>query len=293
MATDVRTGILEKEEYLNNARIMYTPVILALQNREFHNFDYSKVNFKEINVDEDSIRAEILTKEATEKAHIKARGFEKSFNIFAKGAKIVKSLNDGSVVDIQKIHNRVLREYMIIFDKDALHGDGGNNGLLNSQDPFYVTNASYEISASSATVSEFARIEELNSKMVDLKLQVAQETSSNDVKIFVYGNELISFMGKITENRETTVREIMQKAYPEAMFIEVPAVATDINDGNGFVVVSDDATTLHLTTEPTIRRQGENPEDEYYYANYVTGSVQVTPDLKGAIIKQPITFAVA
>ena len=34
-----------------------------------------------------------------------------------------------------------------------------------------------------------------------------------------------------------------------------------------------------------------NEEDEYYYANYVTGSVQVTPDLEGAIIKQPITFA--
>ena len=148
MATDVRVGILEKEEYLNNARIMYAPVILALQNKEFHNVDVSKAKFKEINVDSDSIVAEILTKEATEKAHIKARGMEKSFNIFVKGAKFIKSLADGAVVDLQKVHNKVLREYMILFEKDALHGDGGNNGLLESKDPFYVTNSSHQIPAS-------------------------------------------------------------------------------------------------------------------------------------------------
>ena len=72
MATDARVGILEKEEYLSKARIMYTPVILALQNKEFHDVDVSRAKFKEYNVDSDSVVAEILTKEATEKAHIKA-----------------------------------------------------------------------------------------------------------------------------------------------------------------------------------------------------------------------------
>lgn len=295
MATDARTGILEKEEYLNNARIMYSPVILALQNREIHNVDVSKAKFKEINVDSDSIVAEILTKEATEKAHIKARGFEKTFNIFVKGAKFIKSLADGAVVDLQKVHNKVLREYMILFDKDGLHGDGGNNGLLSSSDPFYITNASHTVPAVSTTqgseVSPFDRVQDLNGLMNDLKLQVANATSSSDVKIFVYGDDLIKFMGSITEDNETTVRDILKKAYPEAMFIEIPSLALNAGDGNGFVVVSDDCTTLHLTTEPTIKKQGENEEDEYYYANYITGSLQVTPDLEGAIIKQPIAFA--
>lgn len=118
-----------------------------------------------------------------------------------------------------------------------------------------------------------------------------KKTSSSDVKIFVYGNDLIKFLGSITQDNETTVRDILKKAYPEAMFIEIPSLALNPDDGNGFVVVSDDATTLHMTTEPTIKKQGENEENEYYYANYVTGSLQVTPDLEGAIIKQPITFA--
>lgn len=289
MATDVRVGILEKEEYLNNARIMYAPVILALQNKEFHNVDVSKAKFKEINVDSDSIVAEILTKEATEKAHIKARGMEKSFNIFVKGAKFIKSLADGAVVDLQKVHNKVLREYMILFEKDALHGDGGNNGLLDSKDPFYVTNTSHEIPASAD--NGFNRVQDLNELVNTLKLQVSNATSSSDVKIFVYGDDLIKFMGSITQDNETSVREILKKAYPEAMWIEIPSLAISKSDGNGLVVVSDDATTLHMTTEPTIKKQGENEEDEYYYANYITGSVQVTPDLEGAIIKQPITFA--
>lgn len=289
MATDMRTGILEKEEYLNNARIMYAPVILALQNKEFHNVDVSKAKFKEINVDSDSIVAEILTKEATEKAHIKARGMEKSFNIFVKGAKFIKSLADGAVVDLQKVHNKVLREYMILFEKDALHGDGGNNGLLTSNDPFYKTEANHEIPASEG--NGFNRVQDLNGLMNDLKLKVANATSSSDVKIFVYGDALIRLLGSITQDNETTVRDILKKAYPEAMFIEIPSLAIKPEDGNGFVVVSDDATTLHLTTEPTIKKQGENEEDEYYYANYITGSVQVTPDLEGAIIKQPVTFA--
>lgn len=289
MATDVRVGILEKEEYLNNARIMYAPVILALQNKEFHNVDVSKAKFKEINVDSDSIVAEILTKEATEKAHIKARGMEKSFNIFIKGAKFIKSLADGAVVDLQKVHNKVLREYMILFEKDALHGDGGNNGLLKSSDPFYVSNTSHQVPAS--TDNGFNRVQDLNKLVNDLKLQVSKATSSQDVKIFVYGDKLIEFMGEITQDNETSVREILKKAYPEAMWIEIPSLALNAEDGDGFVVVSDDATTLHMTTEPTIKKQGENEEDEYYYANYITGSVQVTPDLEGAIIKQPVTFA--
>lgn len=289
MATDLRTGILEKEEYLNNARIMYSPVILALQNKEFHNVDISKVKFKEYNVEDDSIVAEVLTKEATEKAHIKARGVEKTFNIFVKGAKFIKSLADGAVVDLQKIHNRVLRDYMIIFDKDGLHGDGGNNGLLTSNDPYYLTNANHEIPAVDG--NGFNRVQDINALMNTLKLQVGEKTSSSDVKIFVYGADLIKFLGSITQDNETTVRDILTKAYPEAMFIEIPSLALNAGDGNGFVVVSDDATTLHLTTEPTIKKQGENEENEYYYANYVTGSLQVTPDLEGAIIKQPITFA--
>lgn len=289
MATDLRTGILEKEEYLNNARIMYSPVILALQNKEFHNVDISKVKFKEYNVEDDSIVAEVLTKEATEKAHIKARGVEKTFNIFVKGAKFIKSLADGAVVDLQKIHNRVLRDYMIIFDKDGLHGDGGNNGLLKSNDPYYVTNENHAIPAVDG--NGFNRVQDINALMNTLKLQVGEKTSSSDVKIFVYGDALISFLGSITQDNETTVRDILKKAYPEAMFIEIPSLALNSDDGNGFVVVSDDATTLHLTTEPTIKKQGENEENEYYYANYVTGSLQVTPDLEGAIIKQPITFA--
>lgn len=289
MATDLRTGILEKEEYLNNARIMYSPVILALQNKEFHDVDISKVKFKEYNVEDDSIVAEVLTKEATEKAHIKARGVEKTFNIFVKGAKFIKSLADGAVVDLQKIHNRVLRDYMIIFDKDGLHGDGGNNGLLTSNDPYYLTNANHQIPAVDG--NGFNRVQDINALMNTLKLQVGEKTSSSDVKIFVYGADLIKFLGSITQDNETTVRDILKKAYPEAMFIEIPSLALNAGDGNGFVVVSDDATTLHLTTEPTIKKQGENEENEYYYANYVTGSLQVTPDLEGAIIKQPITFA--
>lgn len=297
MATDARTGILEKEEYLNNARIMYSPVILALQNREFHNVDVSKAKFKELNVDNDSIVAEILTKEATEKAHIKAHGIDKSFNIFVKGAKFIKSMADGAIVDLQKVHNKVLREYMILFDKDGLHGDGGNNGLLSSSDPYYITNDSHTIPAVAAAtesdpaVTAFDRVLDLNNLMLTLKEQVRSKTASSDVKIFVYGSDLVNFLGSITQDNETPVREILQKSWTDVQFIEVPSVALNAGDGNGFVVVSDDATTLHLVTEPTIKRQGTNEEDEYYYANYITGSIQVTPDLEGAVIKQPITFA--
>lgn len=289
MTTDVRYGILEKEEYLSHARIMYTPVILALSNKEMHNFDVSKVKYKEVDVDSDSIVAEILTKEATERAHIKARGFEKSFNIFVKGAKITKSLADSDVVDMQKIHNKVLREYMILFDKDGLHGDGGNNGLLTSNDAFYVTNANHQIPA--LANDGFNRVADVNSLIVTLKQQVAEATSSENVKIFVYGSDLIKFLGSITKDNETTVLSILQNAFPRAQFIEVPAVALNAGDGNGFVVVSDDAVTLHVTSEPTISKQGVNEEDDYYYANYITGSLQVTPDIMGAIIKQPVTFA--
>lgn len=291
MTTDVRAGILTKEEYMENAVFMYTPVILALSKKEFHNLDYSKVEFKSVNVDKDSIVAKILTKEATEKAKIKARGFTKTFNIFAKGAKFTKSLREPNAIPtLQSVHNRVLREYMMMFDSDGLHGDGGNNGLLDSKDKFYIKNNSIEIKKIAEGVTAFSRVQQLNKIINDLKLQVSEKTSSDDVIVFVYGKDLISFMSEITEDNESTVRSILERTFPNARFIEIPLAVTKASDGNGFVVVSNDATTLHLTEEPQIYSQGENSEDDYYYANYTMGSLQVTPDLEGAIIKQPITF---
>lgn len=288
MATDFRLGIKTKGEYLDGARLTYAPVILALSNKEQHDFDFDRVKFREINVDKDSIVAEILTKEATEKKHIKVRGRDKYFNVFAKGAKIIKSMRDGNV-DLQKVHNSVLREYSIMFDRDGLHGDGGNNGLLISNDPDYVTNDGHQIPAASG--NGFNRVQDVNSVIISLKTQVSELTGSSAIKVFVYGKSLTAFLGTITEDNETSVLDILKRTFPAADFIEVPALVTTATDGDGFVVVSDDMTTLHYTSEPTIKNQGTNEEDEYYYANYAMGSLQVQPDTYGAIIKQPITFA--
>ena len=76
-------------------------------------------------------------------------------------------------------------------------------------------------------------------------------------------------------------------------FVEVPSLVlpSSLASANGIVVVSQNSAVLEMCQEPDVRSNGTNDEDEYYWANYVVGSVQVSAEDEGGIIAQPLTFA--
>lgn len=289
MANDLRTDILTKEEYLAGASLSYSPVILSLSNKVSHAVNLDQVKFKSIDVEKDSIVAFPLTKEATEKQHIKAGDTSKVFNIYVKGAKYIQSLRAG-VSALPKLHNRVLLQYSKIFDMDGMSGDGKNNGLITSSDENYTTNTSKEIKKVASGVTAFDRVQSLVELVGTLQTQVDDSHMSQQIKIYYYGSDLVSFLGSITEDNETPVIELCQKAWVGVQWIKIPSAVLPTGAGEGLLVVADDLVTLHYCQEPTIENDGTNDEDNYYFANYITGSLMVDVEEKDGIIKQPITF---
>lgn len=294
MATDFREQIKSVEEIRDATTFLYTPVAMALSTKQ--RYDVSAADehkFQTFDVLKDSVKAEILTTEQTEKHHIKGKTSQRVFNLYLAGAKAIVSFRNKHM-NLQKANDKVIREYSIMFDRWAMLGDRGNNGLLVSTSENYITNENVEIPA--AQDDGWNQVQAMSNAFTSLLLQIDEVTGDNDIIVYVYGKKLAAFMASLTKNRETVVRTLMEQKFEgkNVRFIGVPAIVlkgTSLENENGIVVVSDNLTTFEYTQEPTVRSNGANEEDEYYWANYVIGSNQVSPDEYGAIIKQPITFA--
>lgn len=294
MATDFREQIKSVEEIRDATTFLYVPAIMALSNKQRYDASVADEHkFQTFDVVKDSVKAEILTTEQTEKHHIKGRTSQRVFNLYLAGAKAIVSFRN-KYVNLQKANDKVIREYSILFDRWAMLGDRGNNGLLSSNDPNYITNDNAEIPA--AADDGWNQVQTMSDLFTSLLLQIDDTTGDSDVIVYTYGKKLAQFLASLTKNRESVIRTLMEQKFEgkNVRFINVPAIVlkgTEYAEQNGIVVVADNLTTFEYTQEPVIRSNGTNEEDEYYWSNYVVGSNQVSPDEMGAIIKQPITFA--
>lgn len=293
MATDFREQVKSVEEFRDATNFLYTPVVMALKNVNHYDAkDADLKKFKTFDVDKDSIKAEILTAEQTEKHAIKGKTSERVFNIYLGGAKATVSFRNKNV-NLQKSHDKVIRGYSQIFDRWALGGDRGNNGLLVSSDPNRITETSVAIPASSGT--GWNQIKALGDVFTKLILEVNKYTGDRDLVVYYYGESLITLLKSITESNETVVQKLMEDKFTnrEVRFVEVPSLVlpASLASANGIVVVSQNSAVLEMCQEPDVRSNGTNDEDEYYWANYVVGSVQVSAEDEGGIIAQPLTFA--
>lgn len=293
MATDFREQVKTVEEFRDATSFLYTPVVMALKNvNRYDAKDADLKKFKTFDVDKDSIKAEILTTEQTEKHAIKGKTSERVFNIYLGGAKATVSFQNKNV-NLQKSHDKVIRGYSQIFDRWALGGDRGNNGLLVSSDPNRITETSVTIPASTGT--GWNQIKALGDVFTKLILDVDKYTGDRDLVVYYYGESLITLLKSITESNETVVQKLMEDKFTnrEVRFVEVPSLVlpASLASSNGIVVVSQNSAVLEMCQEPDVRSNGTNDEDEYYWANYVVGSVQVSAEDEGGIIAQPLTFA--
>lgn len=295
MATDFREQVKTIEEFRDATTFLYTPVAMALKNVVRYDAKDADVRkFATFDVEKDSIRAEILTTEQTEKHAIKGKTSERVFNIYLSGAKAMVSFLNKNV-DLQKSHDKVIREYLKIWDKWALGGDRGNNGLLVSNDPNRVALTSVEIPASTGT--GWNQIKALGDVFTTLTLAVDQYTGDRDLVVYVYGEQLVKLLKSITESNETVVQTLMEQKFADksVRFVIIPSLVlpASLASANGIVVCSQNSTVLEMCQEPDVRSNGANEEDDYYWANYTVGSVQVSAEDEGGIIAQPITFGTA
>lgn len=293
MATDFREQVKTVEEFRDATVFQYIPIAMAMKNKiRYDAKDADVKKFNTFDVEKDSIRAEILTTEQTEKHAIKGKVSERVFNIYLAGAKATVSFLNKHV-NLQSSHNKVIKGYSQIWDKWALGGDRGNNGLLVSSDANRVALTSHQIPASTGT--GWNQIKDLGDLFTTLALAVDKYTGDRELLVYVYGTQLITLMKSITESNETVVQSLMEQKFADknVTFITVPELVlpASLANANGIVVVSQNSAVLEMCQEPDVRSNGTNEEDDYYWANYTVGSVQVSAEEEGGIIAQPITFA--
>lgn len=286
MATDVITSLKTTEEYLRAVQLSYSPISLAIARQVKHDMTNDvKVIFKRLDVERDNIVAQNLTMGQTEVSAIKANETQKVFNKYVKGAKITQSVYNFNFNRIPELVSKIIRGYSMIFDTITLYGDGLNNGILTTDDVNNVVNDSVELDAT-------ADIMALANQVVDvisgLKQQVREYTASTNVLVYVYGGQLVRLLDKITYNG-ATIREIIEKEWPEATFVVIPEIVLTENS-MGFKVFSQDLVTLNYTRLPIMSENGYNPEDKYFWGNFELGSTMVDIEEKGAGIEQPITI---
>lgn len=286
MATDVITSLKTTEEYLRAVQLSYSPISLAIARQVKHDMTNDvKVIFKRLDVERDNIVAQNLTMGQTEVSAIKANETQKVFNKYVKGAKITQSVYNFNFNRIPELVSKIIRGYSMIFDTITLYGDGLNNGILTTDDVNNVVNDSVELDAT-------ADIMALANQVVDvisgLKQQVREYTASTNVLVYVYGGQLVRLLDKITYNG-ATIREIIEKEWPEATFVVIPEIVLTGNS-MGFKVFSQDLVTLNYTRLPIMSENGYNPEDKYFWGNFELGSTMVDVEEKGAGIEQPITI---
>lgn len=286
MATDVITSIKTTEEYLRAVQLSYSPISLAIARQVKHDMTNDvKVIFKRLDVERDNIVAQNLTMGQTEVSAIKANETQKVFNKYVKGAKITQSVYNFNFNRIPELVSKIIRGYSMIFDTITLYGDGLNNGILTTDDVNNVVNGSVELDAT-------ADIMALANQVVDvisgLKQQVREYTASTNVLVYVYGGQLVRLLDKITYNG-ATIREIIEKEWPEATFVVIPEIVLT-GSSMGFKVFSQDLVTLNYTRLPIMSENGYNPEDKYFWGNFELGSTMVDIEEKGAGIEQPITI---
>lgn len=286
MATDVITSLKTTEEYLRAVQLSYSPISLAIARQVKHDMTSDvKVIFKRLDVERDNIVAQNLTMGQTEVSAIKANETQKVFNKYVKGAKITQSVYNFNFNRIPELVSKIIRGYSMIFDTITLYGDGLNNGILTTDDVNNVVNDSVELDAT-------ADIMALANQVVDvisgLKQQTREYTASTNVLVYVYGGQLVRLLDKITYNG-ATIREIIEKEWPEATFVVIPEIVLTGNS-MGFKVFSQDLVTLNYTRLPIMSENGYNPEDKYFWGNFELGSTMVDIEEKGAGIEQPITI---
>lgn len=289
MATDVITSLKTTEEYLRAVQLSYSPISLAIARQVKHDMTNDvKVVFKRLDVERDNIVAQNLTMGQTEVSAIKANETQKVFNKYVKGAKITQSVYNFNFNRIPELVSKIIRGYSMIFDTITIYGDGQNNGILTTDDVNNVVNDSVELDAT-------ADIMGLANQVVDviagLKQQVREYTASTNVLVYVYGGQLVRLLDKITYNG-ATIREIIEKEWPEATFVVIPEIVLTGNS-MGFKVFSQDLVTLNYTRLPIMSENGYNPEDKYFWGNFELGSAMVDIEEKGAGIEQPITIKTA
>ena len=302
---DKRQLPLTVEEYREAMVPSYHPITNMLlggstDKIRVHDFDKDKVITKSSLLDSRSVIPTMFSMEMTEVNHAKFYPVGQEFAAIGMYLGFRMSAMDKS--GATNSNNAILRELQIGWDRAALVGEYGNDGLLRSvkSSPYRIVNT-----ASTFTLADdFAdKANAMKALGFALKEQVNANTAADSLDLVVYGSALQQLLSDTDTTSQavagaTSLYDYLRKGFGTKLInvIEVPSLVLKgsvLETANGIAIVSRDALTLDTVGFPDLddadTDDKENGKFDWY--RFAAGSVQFKPEMVGAIINQPITIA--
>lgn len=260
------------------------PLVMAGAQTSQYASEVGQVTYKKLEAVGD-IRAKHVSPKTTEMALIAAGESSKVYKKYFLGNRFVTSgFQDQSGVD--DVLREVLDEQNKQMDDLLLLGEGTsavdaiNNGLYWSADPNYTLE-------SSATIASSERLYDLHSKIMVTAAKANQIAGQK--QIIFYGN-VKPYLNSLFPTSAASFRARLAESLPGYDVIELPDAVTP-SSANGWIVVNKSQIKVNYSAVPQLSGRGFNEEEQYYWFNFLMGSVMVDVKVANGIIRQPSTLA--
>lgn len=270
------------DEYMGGFRPIYRPLWgLFMGNAVQYSAEVGTHTFREVKTVGD-IRAKDFTPKDTELKQIAVAEGSKTFKKYFKGVQYIQSQFQDQR-GVQEMIGQVLDEHNRQAD-DLLLGDSINSGIYTSADENYELKNSYEVQKD----ANDEHLADMYAKVVSL----AQEANVNAGRkvVMFYGSTVLPKFGGLFAQAVRPFRGVLAEGLgADYSILEMPADCTPSN-ANGMMILNMDQIRLHWTAMPQLRNQGINEEKQYYWFNFLLGSMMADLRVDKAIIRQPLTF---
>jgi hypothetical protein len=285
--TTNKTGLITVEQFMADYQPIYSPLYpLFMGKSRSYSETVGKLDFRRVEAVGD-IRAKHLLPKDSEISQIAVRDAKKSFKKYFLANQFTMSMLQDQE-GIEDVKSQVLDEHQKQADDLFLLGEGTsasnmlNNGLFWSDDSNYVSESSTEVA------NDNSWLPSLHSKVLTTATK-ADRVSGRKVIIF-YGTNILPLFDGVYASSSVPFKSVLgQVLGTNYSMVKMPADVTPSN-ANGWIIANLDQVMLHYTTLPKLQKQGSNEEKEYYWFNFLMGSMMLEVLASGGIIKQPATL---
>jgi hypothetical protein len=277
--------VLRTTDELNSGfKPVYRPIWgLFMGNARQYTAEAGTHSFREVKTVGD-IRVKQITPKDTELKQIAVSEGSKTFKKYFHANQFIQSSFQDQE-GVQDIINQVLDEHNKQAD-DLLLGDGTNSGLFTSSDANYQLESSAEVAKDADDGSHVA---DLYAKIMSLS-QTADQNAGRKLVLFYGANVLPKVKSLFKASTKPFNSVLAEGLGPNYSLATLPSDVTPASS-HGLMIINMDQILLHWTAMPQLQNRGLNEEKNYYWFNFLLGSMMVDCRVAKAIIRQPVTFA--
>jgi hypothetical protein len=270
------------DQYMAGYTPVYAPIhTLFMQGAVKYTEEVGTQTFRRVETVGD-IRAKHITPKDTELKQIAVGESSKTFKKFFLANQFVQSQFQDQQ-GVEDMIAQVLDEHLKQAD-DIFLGDSINSGLYTSSDTNYLLENSYEVQKDADS-----------NYLLDLHAKVLVEAEKANINagrkvLMWYGSTILPVYNSIYAAAVRPFKSVLAEVLgSDYSLMQMPSDITPAG-ANGFIIANMEQIKLHWTAMPQLKARGLNEENQYYWFNFLMGSMMLDCKVSKAIIRQPLTL---